>query len=122
MNTQVRTYLIEAARKKKIVKYQELCLACRLKLDMYKNPYDRKVMGDILGEISTYEHAHGRPLLTAIVLSEAMEEGDGFFKLCEQLGITGDWRRLKKDDVFVMNEINKCFDYWREEGNYKMYR
>jgi len=89
---------------------------------MHDNPQDRKEIGAILGEISEFEHNNGRPLLSAVVLSKSGEEGDGFFKLCEELGITSDWRRLKKDDVFVATEINKCHDFWRDGGNYAKYK
>lgn len=122
METKVRNHLIEVSRKKGIVGYQELCNACGLRLNMRENPHDRAEIGRILGEISAYEYEHERPLLSAVVLSKSGEEGDGFFKLCEELGITGDWRRLKKDDVFVVNEINKCHEFWGDAGNYQKYR
>jgi hypothetical protein len=122
MNTRVRDHLIEVSRKKGIIGYQELCKACGLELDMRNSPHDRGEIGRILGEISTYEYRQKRPLLSAVVLSKSGEEGDGFFKLCEDLGITGDWRRLKKDDVFVVTEINKCLEFCSNIDNYKAFK
>lgn len=118
MNAIVRNKLIEVARKKGIIYYQELCDVCNLKLDMYNNPQDRLEIGYILGTLSEYEYKAGRPLLSAVVLSKSGEEGDGFYKLCQELGITSDWRRLKRDDTFAIIEINKCHDFWRNDDNY----
>ena len=122
MNTVVRSVLIEVARKQKIIHYQELCDACKLKLDMYNNPNDRTEIGRILGEISEYEFDKERPLLSAIVLTKNGEEGDGFFKLCEYLGITNSWKKLKNDDLFVIEEIKRCHEFWADNGNYSKYK
>ena len=51
MNTRVRNKLIEVARKKGIIYYQQLCNECGLKLDMANNPSHRSEIGTILGEI-----------------------------------------------------------------------
>lgn len=119
MNTVVRDYLIEAAHKHGIVYYQDLCNACNLKLDMHNNPADRGIIGSILGEISRYEYENKRPLLSAIVLSKSGEEGDGFYKMCEQFGITGDWRKLKREETFAVAEIKKCHEFWSNPVKYK---
>lgn len=88
MNSRVRQYLIELARKKvnQTVTYQKLSDDCELDLDMRNKPHDRKVLGKILGEISKFEHEHGkRPLLSALVLRAGDNyEGDGFYKLAEE--------------------------------------
>lgn len=112
MNETVRKKLIEVAKDKAIIHYQELCNACNLKLDMQNNPADRKEIGRILGEISAHEFANKRPLLSAVVLSKNGEEGDGFYKLCQELGITKNWRKLKEEGIFSIQEIIKCHQYW----------
>ncbi len=123
MNTTVRNHLIEVARKRGIIHYQELCNACNLKLNMHDNPSDRLEIGRILGEISVFEHNEKRPLISAIVVSKGtLDEGNGFYKLCEELGITSDWRRLAKDDTFAIREISKCHDFWSNTGNYDAHR
>lgn len=45
--------------------YSEIAPLARLDMG---NPSDRDEIRLILGKISTYEHQHGRPLLTAIVV------------------------------------------------------
>lgn len=122
MNNEVRNYLIEIARSRKIVYYQELCDSCHLNLDMKNNPTDRKEVGRIIGEISTFEYNNSRPLLSALVLNRVMEEGDGFYKLCENLGLVYDWKRVKKEGTFSLLEIKKCHDFWSDESNYLKYK
>lgn len=57
------------------------------KLDM-DSPADRDAMRNVLGRISTYEHRHGRPMLTAIVVHKQDNiPGEGFFELAWQLGL-----------------------------------
>lgn len=112
MNNKVREALIKVARSKKVIYYQELCNYCGLKFDMFNNPNDRREIGKILGDISIYEFDEGRPLLSALVISRNGEEGDGFYKLCEFLGITKSWKKLKNDGVFAVQEISKCHEYW----------
>lgn len=118
MNKDIRNHLIEIARERQIIYYQELCDKCELRLNMRENPTDRLEIGRLLGEISTHEYQNGRPLLSALVLTKGGEEGDGFYKLCEELGITGDWRKLKKDGIFAAQEIQRCHDFWRDNTNY----
>ena len=55
--------LKEVARSRKITFYSDI--APLVNLDM-GNPHDRKVIGELLGEISSFEHEHGRPLLSAM--------------------------------------------------------
>jgi hypothetical protein len=84
-------------------------------------PQDRIEIGRILGEISEYEYKHNRPLLSAIVLSKGSGvEGNGFYKLCENLGITNNWKLLREND-FSIKEIRKAHDFWREDNNYQNY-
>jgi hypothetical protein len=124
MNTTVRIYLIELARKKtnQIITYQKLSDACDLKLNMQAGYHIRGEMGQILGEISEYENAHNRPLLSALVVRLGDQlEGDGFYKLAEELGF-GDWKRLKREGIFEVEEIKKCIAFWSNDTNYKKYK
>lgn len=123
MNTKVREYLIEVARKRtdQTVTYQKLCDDCSLNLDMINSPYDRKVIGGILGEVSIFEYKNQRPLLSSLVVrSNDGEEGDGFYKLCEELGF-GKAKKLKKN-CFEYEQIRDCIDFWTNEGNYIKYK
>lgn len=49
------------------------------------------------------------------------EQGDGFYKLCEDLlGIP--WQELKADKEWENNQIAKCFEFWTNPINYKNYK
>lgn len=124
MNLRVRTYLINKARQrtKQTVMYQQLADDCNLKLDMRDNPNDRKVIGQILDEISSHEASKKRPLLSALVIrSGDGYEGDGFYKLAERLGY-GNWERLKKEGIFEAQQIRDCIDFWTDSNNYSQHR
>ena len=119
MNPKVRSFLIERARetRNETVHYQELCDKCKLGLDMSRIDH-RAEIGRILGEISSYEHENDRrPLLSALVVRAGDNyEGDGFFKLAEELGF-GNWKKLR-DSNFDILEINKCIDFWSDDTKY----
>tara|TARA_B100000678_G_scaffold246896_1_gene219939 strand:+ start:1139 stop:1507 length:369 start_codon:yes stop_codon:yes gene_type:complete len=120
MNTKVRSYLIEKARKKQTCYYQELSDTCKLGLLMSESPHDRAEIGKVLGEISAYEHDHERPLLSALVISKGDNyQGDGFYKLAEELGY-GKWQTLKKDISFEIGQMNQCFDFWGDDEQYRL--
>src|SRR5690348_2442506 len=52
----------------------------------WKAPRYRGI-GQVLGRISTFEHAYGRPLLSAlVVLKDLWHPGDGFAGLSRSLG------------------------------------
>ena len=125
MNSKVRNYLIELSRKRtnQTVTYQKLSDDCSLGLDMRNNPNDRKILGKILGDISTYEHQNNkRPLLSALVIRSGDNyEGDGFYKLAEELGF-GNWQKLKKEGLFEVLQIKKCIEFWSDDKNYQEYK
>lgn len=119
---EIRRYLIDKASKEQVVHYQQLCNDVGLKLNMADNPHDRLIIGGILGEISSYENENERPLLSSIVVSKSgFEQGDGFFKLAEELGF-GEWRKLKGHGTFEIEMMKKTFEFWKDKTNYKKYR
>ncbi|HOI29517.1 MAG TPA: hypothetical protein PLZ15_07110 [Melioribacteraceae bacterium] len=121
MNYRVREYLIDLAAKEKIIYYQQLSDACGLGLDMQASEWDRAEIGRILGEVSIYEHENGRPLISAIVLSKgSLYEGDGFYKLGEELGF-GPWKYLRDGD-FAIKQMKACYEFWKNKENYSKYR
>jgi hypothetical protein len=125
MNTTVRTFLIELARKRtnQIVTYQRLSDLCYIKLEM-SNPDHRNQMAKILEEVSIVEHKSipARPLLSALVLRlNDGFEGDGFYKLGEGIGY-GDWKKLKREGTFEILEIAKCIEFWSNESNYRKFK
>jgi hypothetical protein len=117
MNQRVREHLINIAARGGTITYQKLSDECALKLDMQASQYDRAEIGRILGEISTFEHIHGRPLISAVVITKGTGyEGDGFFKLAQELGF-GPWKKLRDSDFDIV-EIKKCFEFWRNAENF----
>ena len=124
MNKLIRSYLIELSRKRsnQTVTYQKLSDDCNLGLNMTENPSDRTYIGKILGEISIYEHENNRPLLSALVIRAGDNyEGDGFYKLAQDLGF-GNWKRLKSEGIFEVLQIKKCIEFWNNESNYQKCR
>jgi len=72
-------------------------------------------LGDVLGNVSVFEHEHGRPLLSAIVVQAGTHQaGDGFYKglLHRRLGI-----QLPPDEerAFWREELRKVVTYWNAE-------
>jgi hypothetical protein len=69
-------------------------------------------LGEVLGNISEFEHEHDRPLLSAIVVQAGTgQAGDGFYKglLQNRLGI-----QLPPDQAraFWREEVRKVVTYW----------
>ena len=124
MNNEVRKFLIELARQRtnQTITYQKLSDKCNLGLYMQDGIHIRSQMGTLLGEISIYEHSNNRPLLSSLVIRLGDNlEGDGFYKLADELGF-GDWKKLKREGIFEIQEIKKCIDFWQDDNNYKKYR
>ena len=123
INKIVRNYLIEVARHRTnpTVTYQKLSDDCELNLDM-SIPYHRREIGAIIGDISVYEYKRDRPLLSSIVIRAGDNyEGDGFYKLGEELGF-GDWRKLKREGVFEIKQMRDTINFWTNNSNYKKYK
>lgn len=120
MHKTVREHLIDIARAKKTTSYSELVAVCRLSLDLSLDR-DRAELGRILGDISNEEHAHGRPLISAVaVLSDTGFPSDGFYRLAETLGY-GTAKQLERA-YFGVKEMNKCSEFWRNPDNYRSFR
>jgi hypothetical protein len=88
----------------------ELAPLAGLDMDL---PADRVKLGDILGEISMFEHKNGRPLISVIVVhKENNMPGNEFFRLAKQLGIYGGG-----DDLgFFVRELRRVHEYWSGKG------
>lgn len=118
MNEIVRNKLIETARRKTTITYQQLSDSCKLGLIMSESEFARAEIGRILGEISRFEHEAGRPLLSSLVISKGDNyQGDGFYKLCEELGF-GPWKKLRDDIAFEMGQMNAAMEFWSDDVNF----
>lgn len=120
MNSRIRNQLVKLAKdKSNPMAYRNIIQKCELGLNM-DIKHEKQLLGEILDEISEDEHKAGRPLLSAMVIGKKNGQGDRFFKLCEGLGM-GEWKTLKADEDFLQNQIEACWDFWSDEGNYSKY-
>lgn len=103
--------LVRVARNADLTTYADI--APMAGLDM-GNPAHRNEMARLLGEISTYEHQQGRPLLSAVVVHRAgRTPGQGFFKLARELGLPcgqGDIAEL----TFFSSELRRVHAEWAD--------
>jgi hypothetical protein len=89
---------------------------------MRDSEYARGEIGRILGEISRFEHNETRPLLSSLVVSKGENyQGDGFYKLAEELGF-GSWKKLKTDKSFEIGQMNVSYNFWANQSNYNKLR
>lgn len=71
--------------------YSEIADIARLSVD---NPFFDVLIGEKLDAVNHYEHAQGRPLLSAVVISkEHNRPGIGFFSCAQTLGLFSESNR-----------------------------
>lgn len=107
MHQAIYERLVAVARAEDVTTYTDISPLAGLDMD---NPDHRDKIGQLLGEISTFEHNHGRPLLSAVVIHRGNNiPGQGFFTLARELGLhTG-----TDDLVFFIRELRRVHDHWR---------
>ena len=71
-------------------------------------------VGHVVGAILAYEPAHGRPMLSAIVVGVSGRPGGGFFGLARQLGRLNDDSK-EAEDRFWEDEKAAVYKTWRRE-------
>jgi hypothetical protein len=114
----VRAFLISKAKQADLdrpasakIEYQQLAKAIDPDERYWAWPRFRG-LGEVLGNVSEFEHEHGRPLLSALVVQAGTHQaGDGFYKalLQNRLNI-----QLPPDQarVYWREEIKKVVSYW----------
>jgi len=113
MNSDLRRRLIAAAAQEDaFIHYDEVAEI----LGIFGDRLDHSAeLGRELDEISTFEHRHGRPLLTAVVVrKDDMRPGKGFFKMARR---HGKFKRQGKDE-FYLTELARVRRYWAQPSNY----
>lgn len=122
MTDRIRKLLLKYARVGTTITYSDLNQKCELGLD-FGYPPDKKLMGELLGEISEHEHKRNRPLLSALVLQKSgkMDQGDGFYKMCERLGF-GPFHELKSDRTFEKGQRETVYNFWKNDENYQKFK
>jgi hypothetical protein len=118
----VRQYLIKRAQQASpdrpfaaLVTYGELCRAVDPEEAYFKYPRFRGI-GEVLRRISTTEHQHGRPMLSALVVrQQTRQAGDGFAVLGRDLG-----ERIQdgQERSFWRSQVEAVISYWsgRDSG------
>lgn len=111
MNKDVYNKLIELAKLKQTISYQELCKQCNLGFEM-SNRSDVQKLSNILDDISSSENQSGNPLLSAIVFrKERNYPGDGFFIMAKRENRFKGNSDIDKLEFFSI-EVRKVFEYW----------
>lgn len=83
-----------------------------------QRPPDRKILADMLNQISENEHKNGRPLLAAVVILKRKPvgvkkkiPGDGFFGMAQKVGLYNGGDAVEYWD----SELQRVHDYWRKQ-------
>lgn len=106
MHQGIYAELKRVAKEQRYTTYSDI--APLAKLDM-EEPADRVEIGQLLDEISRFEHSQGRPMLSATVIHRDDNiPGQGFFKLARQLGLY----RGGDEFMFFIDELKRVHAYW----------
>ena len=98
-----RANLIEIATKGETITYTDFAALMGFHWN-HKNPNDRRLLGQLLGEVSRQEYERGRPLLTAVVVRKNEElPGPGFRGFLD----------FPESDEFCETEKRRVHDFWR---------
>lgn len=72
-----------------------------------KNPQDRNIGADVLGDINIYTYNKCGCLLSSLVIvEESNKPGKGYFKLAKKLGLLAEG---ESEDDFWVKQIGECF-------------
>ena len=104
----VMAELVRAAQCRGITTYPDIALIIGLPIS---GNYTQSEVGQVLGEISEDEVAHGRPMLSAVVVSVVNNKPSfGFYKLARQLGKLHEG---ENEEGFWNNELVSAYAAWR---------
>ena len=95
------------------ITYGRLCEAIDPDQAYFKPPRYRGI-GKVLGQISTYEHRQGRPMLSALVVQAGtLHAGDGFAVLGRRLG---EQVQPGAELAFWRDQVEAVIGYWSVPG------
>lgn len=99
--------LIESARSRTMLSYSEVGTPAELDMSL---SYHRRLIGQMLGEISIRESRAGRPMLSSIVVHEgSITVGSGFYQLGQ------DMQQVQPDESdkdFAKRQQQETFEFW----------
>lgn len=111
MRNDIREKLIDVARSRSLISYDDLNKELGLGFD-FEMPPDRDLIGRWLDEISKHEVEAGRHMLSAVVGHKkgmhVVDPGKGFYGCARALGVHTDGDDL----VFWATEVKWLHDYW----------
>ncbi len=117
MNQEIRKFLIDQCVLGQPIYYEDISKKLNLNLALDK---DRLILSKTLGEISAFEHENGRPLISSITIYKVENDhGNGFYNLCEELGI-GKSSKLKKE-FYGFTEIEESKKFWKNDFNFQRF-
>ena len=104
----LRETLIDMARRRDVIFYRPVADLLGIVTDRLDHCSE---LFDALDEVSTYEHEHGRPLLSVVVVHKEgdRQPGDGFFKMAKRNGVQ---QPDEDNETFFVAELNRAHDYW----------
>lgn len=105
--------LIQAARHRGTVTYQELALLLGLPLS---GNHMSKSLGWVLGTISENEVAHHRPMLSALCVTVSGKPGSGFYPYARELGLLNS-TDPQAEEAFWENQKRQCYEMWQQRFN-----
>lgn len=110
----LRQTLIDIARRRDVIHYRPVADILGIVTDRLDHCPE---LNDALDNISTYEHDHGRPLLSVVVVRQDPEDqrpGAGFFKMAKRNGVQ---LPGQDNETFFAVELQRAYDCWQEAGN-----
>ncbi len=106
MDERVRDELIAIACSRDLIYYSDLRDLIASDLDMLAF---NRIYTPIFDSINCIELAHGRPLLSAVVVNKRHDiPGNGFFKQARLLGVHDE----RNDREFWVTEIRRVYAHW----------
>jgi len=106
MKDQIRAKIVETARGRGTINYEEVGKLGNLSMG---NPDHRNQLADILDDINREEHRTGGPMLSVVVVKkDSRRPGKGFFELARELG-----RQAPDvdDETFFITELKTVYEY-----------
>ncbi|MBL8130827.1 MAG: hypothetical protein JNL42_03140 [Anaerolineae bacterium] len=103
--------LINAARRRGIVTYQELAHVVGLPLE---GNYMGKRIGELLGTVSENEVRHNRPMLSAIAVTTGGRPGGGFFTWARQLNLLQSEHKAD-EEAFWEQQQKQIYATWQQK-------
>lgn len=108
--------LQNAAMNESSVTYSSLASMAGLDMEMQE---DRTRLGEILGNISTYEHENNRPLLSVVAWFKGKTEpSKGFYNLANSLGL---YFPAEDKYGFFIKELIEVYKYWGSIENQPLF-